>query len=148
VPRVLGTEIDPQTHVAQLREELRQERRAAERLLSRQAEHVRYKSTHPPALAPPAVAPEPAIVAQGPGWRASIPLAVLVAVVTAITARCAPTPTQDSASLGRVETTLQVRELRDEQFRGDVRATLQRIEDRQDKAETRISVIERPPGPR
>jgi hypothetical protein len=103
VPGVPGVALpDHREENAILRRRLREAEQAQERLLERSAELVREKSVRPPPV--PMVEPVGApIVIHGPGWKATIPAALLLAATTAVGTRMLPTATASDAKLDRIE---------------------------------------------
>jgi hypothetical protein len=73
------------------------------------------------------VPPAGSVVFSGPGWKAAIPVGVLIAVVAAFGSTLAQRAVPDSA-LQKIETQLQIKALEDSQFRHEIRRDLAAIQ--------------------
>ena len=79
---------------------------------------------------------------SGNGWKAQLPLAVVLSVASAVGARLLPTPTNTDATLQRAELAAERERLVAERFRDEMRQSVRSVNDRLDRLETRISLLE------
>jgi hypothetical protein len=88
----------------------------------------------------------PGLVVQGSGWRATVPMVVLASLGSAVGARLLPTPSVTDSALTEIRMQMQVKELRDEQFRHEIRQELAgirtRIERQDDDTRNRFVMLE------
>lgn len=78
------------------------------------------------------------LIVSGKGWRATVPAVAIAAVASALGARMLPTPTPTDDSIRRMETKAELQQLRDEQWRNDVRRELEAIRERVERTDNEL----------
>ncbi len=96
-------------------------------------------------ITPRSIPPAGEFRIEGRGWRAKVPNVVVMAAISAasaIGARLLPTQTSTDVAIERAQVAAERRELADEKFREEVRGSIRGFNDRLDRLETRISLLE------
>lgn len=78
----------------------------------------------------------------GSGWKLHLPLALVLSVGSAVGARLIPTATSTDVAIQRSELAAERERLVSERFREEMRASVRSVNDRLDRLETRISLLE------
>ena len=107
----------------------------------------RWRRDPQPTQAPqPPVVESAPIVVQGQGWRLSVPLVVLTGIVSSVGARMLPTNTSTDTGIAELRASLQIRDLREAEFREmvrvDLRAIRERVERSDDETRNRFAQLE------
>lgn len=88
----------------------------------------------------------PELVVQKGAWKLSIPAMAVVAAISAVGARMLPTQTPTDVNLNELRAAEQLREMRDERFRQEVRDELRALretsERQADEIRNRIATVE------
>jgi hypothetical protein len=91
--------------------------------------------------------PPGAVRLAGNGWKLQVPLAVLLAVGSAIGARLLPTQTSTDVSVERAAIAAARSELQQERWREEQRREFAALRDTMERLDTRISLLEARPKP-
>lgn len=83
--------------------------------------------------------PASSIEIRGSGWKVGVPAIIVTSLVAAVGARTLPTPTTSDRTLDKIETKLQIAEMRDEQFRMDIRRELDALRSQTSAANGELS---------
>lgn len=98
---------------------------------------IRMESEQTPQSVPPGT-----VRIGGPGWKVNLPWAVVLAVGSAIGARLLPTPTNTDVAIEKAELAAERERMLAERFRDEMRGSVRAVNDRLDRLETRISLLE------
>jgi hypothetical protein len=91
---------------------------------------------------PPHSVPPGTVRIAGSGWKLHLPLALVLSVGSAVGARLLPTATSTDVAIQRSELAAERERLVSERFREEMRASVRSVNDRLDRLETRISLLE------